>query len=119
MKKVMVVDDSPTMRQLIADTLNGKGYHIITAGDGEEALQKASTELPDLVVLDVVMPGKNGFQVCRQLKTDTTTKHIKVILLTSKNQKSDQFWGLKQGADVYMIKPFEGPELLKNVAACL
>jgi len=119
MKKVMVVDDSPTMRQLIAEALNGKGYHIITADDGEEALQKASKELPDLVVLDVVMPGKNGFQVCRQLKTDTATKHIKVILLTSKNQKSDQFWGLKQGADVYMTKPFEGPELLKNVAACL
>ena len=119
MKKVMVVDDSPTMRQLISDTLNGKGYHVITADDGEEALQKASKELPDLVVLDVVMPGKNGFQVCRQLKTDTATKHIKVILLTSKNQKSDQFWGLKQGADVYMTKPFEGQELLKNVAACL
>jgi twitching motility two-component system response regulator PilH len=119
MKKIMVVDDSPTMRKMMSDTLDGKGYQIITATDGEEALQKAAKELPDLVLLDVVMPGKNGFQVCRQLKTDAATKHIKVIMVTSKDQKSDRFWGLKQGADAYLTKPFEPAELLQNVAACL
>jgi twitching motility two-component system response regulator PilH len=119
MKKILVVDDSPTMRQLMTDALHGQGYQIITANDGEEALHKATTELPDLVLLDVVMPGKNGFQVCRQLKTDTATKHIKVIMVTSKNQKSDRFWGLKQGADAYLAKPFADAELLENVAACL
>jgi twitching motility two-component system response regulator PilH len=119
MKKILVVDDSPTMRKMMTDTLDGKGYHIITATDGDEALHKAATELPDLVLLDVIMPGKNGFQVCRQLKTDVATKHIKVIMVTSKDQKSDRFWGLKQGADAYVTKPFAPAELLQNVAACL
>jgi twitching motility two-component system response regulator PilH len=119
MKKILVVDDSPTMRKMMTDTLEGKGYQLILATDGEEALQKAAQEQPDLVLLDVVMPGKNGFQVCRQLKTDAITKHIKVIMVTSKDQKSDKFWGLKQGADAYVIKPFEPAELLQHVAACL
>ena len=119
MKKILVVDDSPTMRKLMTDALEGKGYQLITATDGEDALQKAAQELPDLVLLDVVMPGKNGFQVCRQLKTDAATKHIKVIMVTSKDQKSDRFWGLKQGADAYVTKPFEPAELLQNVATCL
>ena len=68
MRKILVVDDSPTARAFILETLSGKGYHIFTAVDGEEALHKASTERPDLILLDVVMPGKNGFHVCRQLK---------------------------------------------------
>lgn len=119
MKKILVVDDSPTMRQLMLDALHGKGYQLFTANDGEEALQKAAKELPDLVLLDVVMPGKNGFQVCRQLKTDQATRHIKVIMVTSKNQKSDHFWGLKQGADAYLTKPFEAADLVQNVASCI
>ena len=119
MAKILVVDDSPTSRQILTNSLDGQGYNIVTACDGEEALQKAVTEHPDVILLDVVMPGKNGFQVCRQLKTDEATKDIKIILVTSKSQKTDRFWGLKQGADEYITKPFEETELLQSVAKCL
>jgi twitching motility two-component system response regulator PilH len=119
MRKILVVDDSPTARAFIVDTLSGKGYHILTAVDGEEALDKASTERPDLILLDVVMPGKKGFHVCRQLKAEATTKSIKIIMVTSKNQQSDRMWGLKQGADAYLTKPFDTAELLGTIAKCL
>jgi twitching motility two-component system response regulator PilH len=117
-KKILVVDDSPTARDLIVSTLQSQGYNTMMAENGEEALRKAASEHPDLILLDVVMPGQNGFQVCRQLKTADATKDIKVILVTSKDQKSDRFWGLKQGADDYLIKPFEQNKLLECVAAC-
>ena len=119
MKKILIVDDSPTVRHHIIDVLEDKGYKIIIAENGEEALIKANSELPDLILLDVVMPGQNGFQICRQLKTENSTKNIKIILVTSKNQKSDKFWGLKQGADAYLTKPFEKENLLQSVAAYL
>jgi len=119
MSKILVVDDSPTARAFMVDTLAGKGHQILTAVDGEEALQKASTECPDLILLDVVMPGKNGFHVCRQLKAEATTQGIKIILVTSKNQQSDRVWGLKQGADAYLAKPFDTAELLVTIAKCL
>ena len=116
---ILVVDDSPTDRRLMCAPLEGNGYVVLTAADGEEALQKVSRDRPDLIVLDVVMPRKNGFQVCRQLKTAAATKGIKVLLVTSKNQDSDRFWGLKQGADDYLTKPFEDEALLANVAKLL
>jgi len=119
MSKILVVDDSPTALKLVTQTLAPTGHHIITAGDGEEAVQKATAEHPDLMVLDVVMPHKNGYQVCRQLKTNATTKDIKIILLTSKDQQADRFWGMKQGADAYITKPFEEAELLATVAKLL
>jgi twitching motility two-component system response regulator PilH len=119
MSTILVVDDSPTTLKLVTKTLTATGHHIITAGDGEEALQKAETEHPDLMVLDVVMPHKNGYQVCRQLKTNATTKNIKIILLTSKDQQVDRFWGMKQGADAYITKPFEEAELLATVTQLL
>jgi twitching motility two-component system response regulator PilH len=99
--------------------LGGQGYSVITASDGEEALNKATAEQPELILLDVVLPGANGFQVCRQLKTEESTKGIKVILVTSKDQTTDRFWGMKQGADAYVTKPFENEELLKQVQASL
>ena len=119
MSKILVVDDSPTARAFMVDTLAGTGHHILTAVDGEEALRKASTERPDLILLDVVMPGKNGFHVSRQLKAEATTQGIKIILVTSKNQQSDRMWGLKQGADAYLAKPFDTAELLVTIAKCL
>jgi twitching motility two-component system response regulator PilH len=112
---ILVVDDSPTEQKLVAATLSARGFRVITAADGEEAIEKASKEQPRLVVLDVVMPKKNGFQVCRQLKTTPATQNIKVLLLTSKNQESDKFWGMKQGADAYLTKPYADTELLANV----
>ncbi len=119
MAKILVVEDSLTDRKIILTALAQTGHHIITAENGDEALQKAVQEHPNLILLDVVLPNQNGFQVCRQLKADTTTQDIKIILVTSKNQKSDRFWGLKQGADAYLTKPFEDQELLDSIARCL
>lgn len=113
---ILVVDDSPTELKLVSRALQTKGFRVVTAVDGDEALAKAATDKPDLIVLDVVLPKKNGFQVCRQLKTTADTKAIKVLLLTSKNQESDRFWGMKQGADGYMTKPINEEELLHNVS---
>jgi twitching motility two-component system response regulator PilH len=118
-KTILVVDDSPTDLRLVAKPLQARGYRVLTASDGEEALAKASSELPHLILLDVVLPKKNGFQVCRQLKTAPDTRAIKIILLTSKSQDSDRYWGLKQGADDYMTKPFADDQLLANVAKLL
>ncbi|OQX28428.1 MAG: two-component system response regulator [Desulfobacteraceae bacterium IS3] len=118
-KLILVVEDSPTNLRLIAELLQDKGYKVITAVDGEEALERAVSQKPDLMVLDIILPKKNGFQVCRQLKTSPDTEHIRIIMLTSKTQDSDRFWGLKQGADRYMTKPFDNNELLANVAELL
>lgn len=118
--KILVVDDSPIDLRLESAALQAKGYDVITAVDGEEALDKAARDLPALVVLDVVLPRKiNGFQICRQIKSHPATKHIKVILLSSKNQESDRFWGLKNGCDLYMTKPFDDEELIANVEQLL
>ena len=113
--KILVVEDSPTYLRKISDFLQGLGYEVITAIDGEEALEKAIQENPELMVLDVILPKKNGFQVCRQLKTSPNTQGIKIIMMTSKSQDSDRFWGLKQGADDYMTKPYNDKELQNNI----
>lgn len=114
---ILVVEDSPTNMRFITDTLKGEGYsRIITAPDGEEALVKAAEQKPHLIILDVILPGKNGYQVCRQIRNSPDTRDIRVLMLTSKDQDSDRFWGMKQGADVYMTKPCDRAELLSHVA---
>ena len=118
-EKIMVVDDSPTELKIMTEPFIPKGYKVITAMDGEEAIKMAEIEKPDLIVLDVIMPKMNGFQVCRKIKTTPELKNIKIILLTSKNQESDEFWGLKQGADAYMTKPFDASELLAKAESLL
>jgi twitching motility two-component system response regulator PilH len=115
-QRILVVDDSPTELKWISQALESSGYDVVTAKDGEEALKMVSKESVKLIVLDVIMPKMNGFQVCRQIKSSDQYKEIKVILLTSKSQDSDKFWGKKQGADLYMTKPFEIDTLIKNVA---
>jgi twitching motility two-component system response regulator PilH len=116
---IMVVEDSPTYLRKISALLQDRGYHTITAIDGEEAMEKAIQDDPTLIVLDVILPKKNGFQVCRQLKTSPATQNIKILMLTSKSQNSDRFWGLKQGADEYMTKPFDEDEFVTNVTKLL
>lgn len=111
-KTILLVDDSPTEMKVMQSALQGKGFNLVTANDGEEALAKVIQQRPDMVLLDVVLPKKNGFQVCRQLKTAPETKNTKVILVTSKSQDSDRFWGLKQGADEYLTKPLNADQLL-------
>lgn len=116
---ILVVEDSPMNLRLIKELLEQEGYTVLTAVDGEEALQQAIEHIPRLIVLDVILPKKNGFQVCRQLKTSPDTQDIKIIMLTSKSQDSDRFWGLKQGADDYMTKPFDNAGLLASVKKLL
>jgi twitching motility two-component system response regulator PilH len=116
-KKILVVDDSPTERHLLTELLTKNGYQVITAETGEESIEKAKSELPDLVLMDVVMPGLNGFQATRTLTRDDATKHIPVIVCTSKGQETDKIWGLRQGAQDYLVKPINGEELLSKIAA--
>lgn len=113
---ILVVDDSPTEMRLVLHALSGCGHRIITATDGDQAIELARREQPGVVVLDVVMPGRNGFQVCRVLKGAPETEAIPIILLTSRNQESDRFWGLRQGADEYLTKPFSEADLQAAVA---
>ncbi len=116
---IMVVEDSPTYLRQISDLLQDRGYHTITAIDGEDAMEKAIQNDPTLIVLDVILPKKNGFQVCRQLKTSPATQNIKILMLSSKSQDSDRFWGLKQGADESMTKPFDENEFVTSVTKFL
>ena len=116
-KKILVIDDSPTERHVLVEILNKGGYDIITAESGEEGIEKARAEQPDLILMDVVMPGLNGYQATRTLTRDESTKHIPVILVTTKEQETDKIWGLRQGAHDYMTKPINGDELLMKIAA--
>jgi twitching motility two-component system response regulator PilH len=118
-EKILVVDDSPTELQLMVEPLIDRGYEVITATNGIDALEAATKEHPRLILLDVLMPGKNGFQVCRQLKTDPATCDIKIIIVSSKCQESDRFWGLRQGADEYLGKPVNDETLLQHISALL
>jgi twitching motility two-component system response regulator PilH len=118
-ERILIVDDSPTELALARSVLQQAGYDVQIATDGDQAIKLAGSEVPDLVVLDVVMPKKNGFQVCRQLKNDSTTRHAKVLILSSKNQEADRFWAMRQGADLYMTKPFDARTLLANVESLL
>jgi twitching motility two-component system response regulator PilH len=115
-KKILVVDDSPTDRQYMIETLAKKGFQIVTAENGEDAIAKAKAELPDLILMDVVMPGLNGYQATRQITRDNATKHIPVIMCTSKGADTDKIWGLRQGANDYLVKPVDAGQLLAKIA---
>jgi len=115
-KHVLVVDDSATNRHVVTTLLRKEGYDVSTAVDGEDALQKVAAERPPLIVLDIILPKVNGYQILRQLKSAPETRDIKVILVSSKDQESDRFWGLKQGADDYIAKPYAESALLAAVA---
>ncbi|HTO50752.1 MAG TPA: response regulator [Burkholderiales bacterium] len=115
-KKILVVDDSPTDRQYMIETLKGKGFQIVTAENGEDAITKAKSELPDLILMDVVMPGLNGYQATRQITRDDATKHIPVIMCTSKGADTDKIWGMRQGANDYLVKPVDPQALLAKIA---
>ena len=116
-KKVLVVDDSATERAYLADILSQAGYQVVTAENGEDGVSKAKTEKPDLVMMDVVMPGMNGFQACRAITSGPETKHIPVFLCTTKNQETDKIWGARQGAKEYLVKPADKNELLTKIKA--
>ncbi|WP_371324148.1 response regulator [Dechloromonas sp. ZY10] len=116
-KNILVVDDSPTERYFTVDILTRAGYHVTTANNGEEGIAKARSERPDLILMDVVMPGLNGYQATRTLTRDESTSNIPVIVCTSKGQETDKIWGMRQGAVDYLVKPLNPEELLQRIAA--
>ncbi len=119
MNKVLVVEDSVTQREMISDLLKQSGLTVYVATDGVEALEQIQTSCPDLVVLDIVMPRMNGYEVCRRLKADPKTKKVPVVMCSSKGEEFDRYWGMKQGADAYIAKPFQPTELVGTVKQLL
>ncbi len=115
-KRILLVDDSPTDLEFMKKAVETGEYELMTASNGDEAIKKCIEFKPDLILLDVVMPVKDGFSVCRELKKNPETKDIKIIIVTSKNKPLDQQWSMKQGADSYFSKPFEPTKLSEAVA---
>jgi twitching motility two-component system response regulator PilH len=116
-RSILIVDDSPTDRQYLTDILAKSGYKVTSAASAEEALAKVKQSKPDLVLMDVVMPGQNGFQATRTLTTDEATKDIPVIICSTKGQETDKVWGMRQGAKDYIVKPVKQADLLKKITA--
>lgn len=115
MDEILVVEDSPTGLAITAHVLAGEGYQVLTAVDGEEAMRLAEERQPAAILLDVILPKVNGYQVCRQLKAKPETSHIPIVLITSKSKDSDRQWGIEQGADAFITKPFNSVELLRII----
>ena len=116
-KRILVVDDSATERHMLKDLLTKAGYDVISSENGEDAIVKARHIKPDLILMDVVMPGLNGFQATRAITRDPATKSIPVIMCTSKSQETDKIWGLRQGARDYVVKPVDREVLLAKIAS--
>lgn len=115
MSKIVVVDDSYADLQMIEGCLREAKHTVVSFASSDKLEEKVALEKPDLIVLDVIMPGRNGFQACRDLKNDDRCKNIPVILCTSKGNESDKFWGQQQGASGYIVKPFKTEDLLAAV----
>jgi twitching motility two-component system response regulator PilH len=119
MRTVLIAEDSSTQREMMKDLLQSSGLAVNIATDGEQAVDMALLIVPDIVVLDVVMPKMNGYEVCRKLKSDPKTQNVPVILCSSKSEDFDRHWGMKQGADAYVCKPFDPYELIATIKQLL
>jgi len=115
MSRVLVVEDTLSELELISNFLKESGYEVIIATHAKEALNKVTEHHPDAIVTDVVMPDMSGFELCRQLKRDDATKKLPIIICSSKNSEIDKIWGMRQGADVYLTKPFTKEQLVRAV----
>ena len=115
MAKILIVDDSPTELHVLTKILKQAGHEAVTASDGEAGIATAKEACPDAILMDVVMPGINGFQATRKLSRDPKTQHIPVLMVTTKDQETDREWGLRQGAKGYLVKPVQGPVLLEKL----
>lgn len=119
MANILIVDDSPTEVHILSKILKGEGYGVFTANDGEAGVRAAREHKPDLILMDVVMPGLNGFQATRELSKDPATASIPVILVTTKDQETDKTWGMRQGAKDYVVKPVADADLIAKIKAAL
>ena len=115
MFKVLVIDDSPSELQLISGYLRQANFSVITADNGKEALKQIFSQKPDVVITDIVMPDMNGLELCRSLKKNPATQHMPIVACSSKDQKLDRLWALKQGVSVYLTKPCTAEELIAAV----
>jgi len=116
-QKILLVDDSKTELHYLSEILLKRGFEVRTAENGEEALKRLAEEKPDLILMDVVMPGQNGFQLTRTITRDSRFIGVPVIMCTSKNQETDKVWGMRQGASDYVVKPVKAEELLAKIKA--
>ncbi len=119
MSKVLVVEDSPPQREMITALLKDSGLSVTSASDGVEALEQIQGARPDIVVLDIVMPRMNGYELCRRLKSDPATQEVPVVMCSTKGEEFDRYWGMRQGADAYIAKPFQPQELVGTVKQLL
>ncbi|WP_455198532.1 response regulator transcription factor [Kaarinaea lacus] len=119
MANILIVDDSPTETHVLTSMLEKNGHAVSTASSGEEGVEKAKAEKPDLILMDVVMPGMNGFQAARQISTEPETESIPIIIVSTKDQETDKMWGLRQGAKDYVTKPANEKELIGKINALL
>lgn len=119
MTKVLVVEDNVTQREMMKDLLESSGLDVTIASDGIEALKLLQGNIPDLVLLDIVMPKMNGYEVCRRIKTNAKTQNLPVVMCSAKGEEFDRYWGMKQGADAYIAKPFQPTELVGTVKQLL
>jgi DNA-binding response OmpR family regulator len=118
-KKILVVDDEVDLVETVRFPLEMEGYHVLVSYNGEDALNQARKENPDLILLDLMLPKLDGYKVCRLLKFDDRYKHIPILMLTAKTQERDKILGIETGANEYITKPFEMDDLLKKVKAYL
>ena len=116
-KKILVVDDSATERHILGEILGKQGFEVSYAEDGEKGVEQSKATKPDLIIMDVVMPGMNGFQATRAISKDPETQNIPIIICTTKDQETDKVWGVRQGAKDYVVKPIDAAELLSKIAA--
>jgi two-component system, chemotaxis family, response regulator PixH len=115
MSTALVIDDSATDMEVVTACLKQAGISVLTAKSGEEGLEKANSSQPDIIIVDVVLPGRSGFDLCRELKAEGKTSKIPVIISSTKGTEMDKFWGMKQGADAYIPKPIDQDELIRTV----
>jgi len=116
-QKILLVDDSKTELHHLSELLGKRGYKVRTAANAEEALRRLGEDTPDLILMDVVMPGQNGFQLTRTITRDPRWSGVPVIMCTSKNQETDKVWGMRQGARDYIVKPVNAEELMSKIKA--
>lgn len=119
MAKILIVDDSPAQLYTLTKIVEKAGYQVISAEDGALGVEAARAELPDLILMDVVMPNLNGFQATRTLSRDDSTGHIPIILITTKDQETDRVWGMRQGAKAYVTKPVDEKIMLNTIKGLL